>query len=213
VRAARQVIAERGIEHLSLRDVARRLGVSHQAPYKHFESRDHLLAEVIRRCFQHFARYLDERPRHESPEADLASLGQRYLRYAQRHRLEYRLMFGTTWPEPAVHPALVLDAVHAFDILRSVLRRLHEAAPAQRKQVDLDALFIWSTLHGLSSIAQSDVMAHLRLGPGVVAGTPAHVMQRLSLSLRVRKQKFDVRTRDWYDSTQASFGQKGPREP
>jgi AcrR family transcriptional regulator len=41
------IIGERGIEELSLREVARRLGVSHQAPYKHFPSRDHLLAEVV----------------------------------------------------------------------------------------------------------------------------------------------------------------------
>ena len=51
--AAQEIIAERGLENLSLREVARKLGVSHQAPYKHYPSRDHLLAEVMRRCFQH----------------------------------------------------------------------------------------------------------------------------------------------------------------
>jgi hypothetical protein len=60
--AAQEVIAERGVENLSLREVARKLGVSHQAPYKHYPSRDHLLAEVMRRCFQRFAAHLDARP-------------------------------------------------------------------------------------------------------------------------------------------------------
>ena len=55
LKAAREAIAEHGLEQLSLREVARRLGVSHQAPYKHFPSRDHLLAEVIRQCFEDFA--------------------------------------------------------------------------------------------------------------------------------------------------------------
>ena len=63
VRAAREVIAEHGVEQLSLREVARKLGVSHQAPYRHYPSRDHLLAEVMRRCFESFARSLDERQR------------------------------------------------------------------------------------------------------------------------------------------------------
>jgi AcrR family transcriptional regulator len=54
VQAAREVIAERGVENLSMRDVARKLSVSHQAPYRHFESRDHLLAEIMRRCFVDF---------------------------------------------------------------------------------------------------------------------------------------------------------------
>ena len=61
IAAAREAIARHGIESLSLRDVARRLGVSHQAPYKHYPSRDHLLAEVMRCGFQQFARHLDAR--------------------------------------------------------------------------------------------------------------------------------------------------------
>lgn len=187
VRAAHEVIAERGIEQLSLRDVARRLGVSHQAPYKHYPSRDHLLAEVIRRCFEGFARYLDARDAHDDPHADLASLGQRYLAYARKHPLEYRLMFSTPWPEPAVHPDLVRDAVHAFDVLRNVLRRLYGDAAAQRTLVDLDAMFIWSNMHGLASIMQSNVMEHLELAPNVSAHTGEHILRMLSLAMTARR--------------------------
>ena len=46
----------RGPECLSLREVARRLGVPHHWPYKHFPTRDHLLAEIARRAFDHFSR-------------------------------------------------------------------------------------------------------------------------------------------------------------
>ena len=107
MQAAREVIAERGVENLSMRDVARKLSVSHQAPYRHFESRDHLLAEIMRRCFVDFGHHLDQRPRSSDPEADLGAMGQAYLDYAQLKPLEYRLMFGTPWPEPAQHPELV----------------------------------------------------------------------------------------------------------
>jgi len=183
VQAARQVIAERGVEGLSLRDVARRLGVSHQAPYKHYPSRDHLLAEVIRLCFADFATALDARPQHEEPRADLGALGQAYLAYAASHPLEYRLMFGTPWPEPAQHPALVRDAVHALDVLRRVLRRVHGERPAQRAAVDRDAMFIWSTMHGLASISSTPVMAHLALAPGVQRATPAHVLTMIGRAM------------------------------
>lgn len=81
--AAQQVIAERGIENLSLREVARKLGVSHQAPYKHYPSRDHLLSEVMLRCFQGFAQNLDSRDRFDDPEKDLESLGLQCLCYAR----------------------------------------------------------------------------------------------------------------------------------
>ncbi|MCG8692745.1 MAG: TetR/AcrR family transcriptional regulator, partial [Minwuiales bacterium] len=59
VREALAIIDTSGVEELSLREVARRLGVSHQAPYRHFPSRDHILAEIVTRAFESFARYLD----------------------------------------------------------------------------------------------------------------------------------------------------------
>ncbi len=189
VRAAHEVIAERGIESLSLRDVARKLGVSHQAPYRHYPSRDHLLAEVMRRCFEDFARHLDAREHFEEPEADLASLGKQYLGYATAHPLEYRLMFSTPWPEPAEHPALVKDAKHAFDVLRTVLRRVHGATASARAAVDLNAMFIWSTMHGLASITQSNVMEQLALAPKVRSQTVSHAMKMVATALAADPSK------------------------
>lgn len=191
VRAAHEVIAERGVEQLSLREVARRLGVSHQAPYKHYPSRDHLLAEVVRRCFENFAGELDMRERSDDPLTELNSLGRRYLAYAASHPLEYRLMFGTPWPEPADHPDLVRDAVHAFDVLRNVLRRIYGETAAARQQVDLHAMFIWSTMHGLASITQGNVMDCLQLAPKVASQTTAHVMKMAELALQAAAPSTD----------------------
>jgi AcrR family transcriptional regulator len=182
VQAAHEVIAERGVEGLSLRDVARRLGVSHQAPYKHFASRDHLLAEVIRRCFEGFAAHLDRRHPAPDPMADLGSLGRRYLGYASAHPLEYRLMFGTPWPSPAEHPELVKNAVHAFDVLRAVLQRLNGETAAASK-IDLDAIFIWSALHGVASIVRANVMPELKLSRKTRDEAAPYVMQMISRAL------------------------------
>lgn len=182
VRAAREVIAERGIESLSLRDVARKLGVSHQAPYKHYPSRDHLLAEVMGRCFAEFARELDARERSDHPAQDLEALGRSYLQYAAEHPLEYRLMFGTPWPTPAEHPALVRDAVHAFGVLRGVLGRVY-GGQAPVSKVDADALFIWSCMHGLASITQANVMQRLELDPAVAEHSADHVLSMISKAI------------------------------
>jgi AcrR family transcriptional regulator len=181
--AAQDAIAEHGIENLSLRDVARRLGVSHQAPYKHYPSRDHLLAEVMRRCFQRFAAHLDARPRFDHPEEDLESLGQQYLRYAQDRPLEYRLMFSTTWPESAGQAELARDAVHTFDILRAVLRRLHGDTAAMQERVELDALYIWSTMHGLAGVMSGHCIDKLGLKPKVLKQAVRHAMERMGIGL------------------------------
>lgn len=183
VGAAREAIAERGIESLSLRDVARRLGVSHQAPYKHYASRDHLLAEVMRRCFQHFAAALDARPHHDDPHEDLHALGERYLSYARQHPLEYQLMFSTTWPAAAHEAELAEDATHAFDILRQVLRRMHGESAAMRERVELDALYIWSMMHGLTGVLNGDCIGHLQLKRGVLRQAASYAMERMGVGL------------------------------
>jgi AcrR family transcriptional regulator len=181
--AAQEVIAERGIENLSLRDVARKLGVSHQAPYKHYPSRDHLLAEVMRRCFQGFAAHLDARPRFDDPEQDLESLGVQYLTYAQKHPLEYRLMFSTTWPDAAGELDLVRDATHAFDVLRGVLRRMHGDSITMRETVDLDALYIWSTVHGLAGVMNGQCIDKLGIKASVLKRAVGHAMDRMGIGL------------------------------
>jgi len=183
VQAAREVIAEHGVENLSMRDVARTLDISHQAPYRHFESRDHLLAEIMRRCFADFAQHLENRPRTGNPATDLDAMGHAYLSYARNKPLEYRLMFGTPWPEPAQHPSLVQHAVRAFNLLRDSLRAMQGGRPEEHAQADRQAMFIWSTLHGMASITQANVMQHLNLSPGVEHALPCDMMARIGLGL------------------------------
>lgn len=183
VQAAHAVIAEQGVEGLSLRDVARRLGVSHQAPYKHYPSRDHLLAEVIRRCFERFAAALNARVRHAHPLQDMHSLGSDYLRFALGQPLEYRLMFGTPWPSVADHPDLQRDARRAFDVLREALAPMYAGTGASSDKVDADALFVWSSMHGLATILQSNAMQHLTLSPQVLEGAASHVMRMVDVAL------------------------------
>jgi len=183
IAAAREAIARHGIEGLSLREVARRLGVSHQAPYKHYPSRDHLLAEVTRRCFQQFAQHLDARAHFDDPHEDLEALGHQYLSYARQHPLEYRLMFGTPWPASAEHAELLHDSTHAFDILRQVLRRIHGSSAKQRERVDLDAIFVWSAMHGLVGVMNGDCIDRLGLQQELLAQVVQHVLDGVARGL------------------------------
>jgi len=182
VDVAREVIAREGIENLSLRDVARRLGVSHQAPYRHYPSRDHLLAEVMRRCYEQFSHHLDARQRDPDPHLELHALGEQYLSFALSKPLEYRLMFNTPWPQAAEHPALIRDANHAFDILRHVLAKVHQVS-LPNAAVDLDALFVWSTMHGLAGILGANCTHHLALEPAVQQNAVGHVMSLIGRGL------------------------------
>lgn len=179
------IIEREGVEALSLRDVARRLGVSHQAPYRHFPSRDHILAEIVERAFAEFAAHLDARPRGRDAQDDLASMGRAYLGYAAEHPLQYGLMFGTAVPDPAEHPAMMREARHAFSLLREALARAaaERGAPATPEALDRDAMFVWATMHGLAGIRTSCAIDTLGLAPAVLAGASAHALNRIALAL------------------------------
>jgi len=186
LQAAQSAIAEHGVEALSLRDVARRLNVSHQAPYKHFANRDQLLAEIIRRCFERFANRLREALVSDEPRGILKSMGERYLAFALEHPLEYRLMFGTPWPSVADHPDLLRDARAAFDVLRQGLRPLYAGHSDAPVRVDRDAMFVWSTMHGLASILQSNAVAHLGMDDAALDEAARHVMKTIDDLLQTR---------------------------
>ena len=184
VAEAMAIVGEHGVDKLSLREVARRLGVSHGAPYKHFPSRDHLLAEIVRRSFDEFARHLDGRPRSGDVDADMAAMGTAYIEYALAFPLQYRLMFSTTLPNASEHPEMKESANHAFDLLLAALKRKHgdEASPAL---VEQDALFIWSTLHGLAGVLRSDLVGDLKLSPASREASVVHVLGRIGGALSV----------------------------
>ena len=183
VTAAHAVIAEHGVEKLSLRDVARKLNVSHQAPYKHYASRDHLLAEVIRRCFVRFSDALKARDRSADTKQDIHALGISYLQFALQNPLEYRLMFGTPWPEAAAQPDMLADARYSFDVLRQALQPLFPQSTNPPEAVDAAAMFVWSTLHGLASIMQSQTLCGLELHPKFVENAQEQVMTMVDLAL------------------------------
>jgi AcrR family transcriptional regulator len=177
LREALAIIGENGVEALSLREVARRLGVSHQAPYKHFASRDHILADIIARAFEDFAAHLDERPAGGDAAEDGANMGRAYLAYARAHPLQYRLMFGGPVPDPSQHPAMMARAQHAFGLLRASLAG--RRPDADDASVDLDALFVWASVHGIATILQSPSIATLQLPATTLAAAETHVLSRI----------------------------------
>ncbi|TKW79566.1 MAG: TetR/AcrR family transcriptional regulator [Bradyrhizobium icense] len=181
VKEALAIIAKGGIDSLSLRDVARRLGVSHQAPYKHFPSRDHILAEVVGRAYADFAAHLEKRARSDDPYEDLGLLGRAYLDYARKHPLHYQLMFSTPLPDPAQHPDMMNKAEHAFASLREAIAKLPGREPGA--DVELDALYAWSVVHGLASILQTRATQELGIRKATVAEATAHTLRRIGTAL------------------------------
>ena len=185
VAEALTIITSEGVEKLSLREVARRLGVSHQAPYKHFPSREHILAEIVARAFADFGRRLSAHEISDDPDLDMGKMGRAYLDYASSQPLEYRLMFSTPLPDAEQHPGMMKEAKRAFALLCDGLRRKAELKKhhVSDEEITLDALFIWSGLHGLASISSSSAIATLGLDPKLLEASKDRMLRGFGQAL------------------------------
>lgn len=179
------IIEQEGLEQLSLREVARRLNVSHQAPYKHFENRDHIVAEAVAKAFAGFAAHLRARPHSDDPGADLAALGAAYVAYAVRHPAQYRLMFGAPPPDAERYPHVARLAAAPFEILRAAVERLPGRGGAA--EMERDALFAWTAVHGLASFLNTPMATR----PGGTADDlgeiVGHQLRRIGAGLSLRR--------------------------
>ena len=67
-----------------------------------------------------------------------------------------------------------------------VLRRLHGESAASHDRVDLDALYIWSTVHGLAGVMNGNCIDRLNLKPKVLAQAIEHVIMMVELGLSAK---------------------------
>lgn len=154
VRAALELIAEKGPAGFTFADAARWAGVSPAAPYRHFKSREELIADVARRGFELFADALTKAWDEGKPEpvAALNRLGKAYLDFARDMPAYYSAMFEAG-VAPDTDPQLRSAADNAFAVLRAAAERLVATLPAgERPPALMVALHIWSMTHGIASL-------------------------------------------------------------
>ncbi len=154
VRAALELIAEKGPGGFTFADAARWAGVSPAAPYRHYRDRDALLADVARRGFDEFAAVLTKAWDDGRPDvlAGFDRLGKAYLDFAKREPAYYSAMFEAGVPVDA-DPLLREAGDRAFGVLRDAAEKLVALMPAKgRPPALMVALHIWSMSHGIASL-------------------------------------------------------------
>lgn len=148
------MVTEEGAWNFTLREVARRAGVSHAAPYNHFEDRSALLAEVAALGFESLMQTLEAAAsaQRRSARQALAGIAAAYVRFGVEHPAHYRLMFGAELAEKAGYPALQAASDAAFAVLTGVLERGQASGQIRRGAVRDQALAAWSLVHGLTTL-------------------------------------------------------------
>jgi hypothetical protein len=91
-------------------------------------------------------------------------------------------MFGARLPDPDLHPKMMEKGCGAFDQLRAFLARVLDA-PVEAPAVTLEAMFVWSTIHGLATILETEAMAGLGIDEALQQAVTEHVLARIDRGL------------------------------
>ena len=151
VEAALRLITERGLGGFAFAELARAVGVSPAAPYRHFRDREALLAELARRGFEQLTAILEQawnggRP---DPAAAIERCGRAHLAFARRDPASYAAMFDGSTAEADSTLKAAADA--AFAVIRRAADAACAAAPT-RPPALMVALHVWSLCHGVASL-------------------------------------------------------------
>ncbi len=151
---ALELVTERGISEWSLREVARRIGVSHAAPYRHFADQESLLGAVAEKGFEQMGEYLAAALENTSLDSikRLQAIGLAYVQYAIAHPAEYQVMFRYCRQGKDSAENWEQAANKTFMILVNVIQEGQEAGLLRLENPETLAQVAWSLVHGISML-------------------------------------------------------------
>ena len=153
VEAGVEILRGNGPEALTLREVARRAGVSQAAPYRHFKDRRELVAAVAERGFSRLGEAMHRAMESAGGRPGLRHVAEAYVEFGLANPAEYRVMFG---PEVAVTddlPSLRETGRSVLSFVAEGLAGLQKAGLVGPGDPWLMAVATWSTMHGLVTLS------------------------------------------------------------
>jgi AcrR family transcriptional regulator len=152
IRAGLDLLAEAGAPGLSLREVARRAGVSHNAPYRHFADKEAMLAAIAEEGFLQLTSALEEAAlqRPDDPVGQLAETAWAYVRFGVEHPQHFDVMFTSILGERTRYARLQIAESRALGVLVAILAAGQRDGAVRSGQPRQLALAAWALVHGLT---------------------------------------------------------------
>lgn len=144
---ASSVLEESGADAISLRDLARRAGVSHAAPSHHFDGRNGLLSALATDGFEELADAM-ESAMEGAPNTWVKQTGRAYVRFALGHPERYRLMFTTGITSGDCEERLSLESSRAYIALLTAVYGQAPTIEPSEYRLGMGELKAWSIVHG-----------------------------------------------------------------
>jgi AcrR family transcriptional regulator len=156
--AGLELLAERGLDGFTLRELARRAGVSHAAPYHHFADKGALVRAIVAESFQLLGAALGEASAGAGadPLDRVAAMGRSYVEFALDHPQRYRLMFRSELSRSGSSEAATEADAASGGAFAELMRAVQDASDAGELRDGTDAavaaIAAWSSVHGLASL-------------------------------------------------------------
>ncbi len=150
-----RLIDEQGLGGLSFREMARRAGVSHQAPYHHFTNREGILAAIAREGFERLNTRLSEvfeSDRKASAQRTLRDLLRAYMTFAIGNRVYYRVMFRPELVNLKRFPEARAAATRAFQHVVNAVAACHRGMTRSNPRQAEIANALWAAAHGVADL-------------------------------------------------------------
>jgi AcrR family transcriptional regulator len=161
--SALEIIAEMGPQGLTIREVARRAGVSHAAPYRHYADKDELILAVVERGFELLEATMvaARAAAGKDPLDQFAASGDAYIGFALEYPTYYRVMFSGDLLSSTGHESLRHTSSRAFQQMTLDLQSCQQLGVIRAGDASLQAIAIVSTVHGFVSLANDNRLGHL----------------------------------------------------
>lgn len=187
--SATAILTETGRWDFSLREVARRAGVSHAASYRHFADKEALIAAVALTGFEALqARMIAAKGEASDTIEALRSIGKAYIGFGIANPALYRLMFGQALPNiEGLPPAVLAVLTEARAVLKDVILDGARAGtfaidPEDGQDVSVAVVTAWSLVHGFTLLS-IDRAVDREIRPQVIDALAARVTERLIIGL------------------------------
>ena len=174
--AAIAIIELEGAESLSMREVARQAGVSHQAPYHYFSDRSGIFAAISEEGFTGLAQAFRDVHETEMPAAKAGFIA--YLNFAREHVGHFRVMFRNDICGVTTHALTQTAADSAFEELRLMVSRITGPEIDPNKAFTFAAM-LWSLSHGLATLVIDGPLPN-KVPPGTDLGSQIQAVIDLS---------------------------------
>ena len=146
VDAAIAIAADTGPDAISMREVARLAGVSHQAPYHHFGDRAGIFAAISEEGFRFLAESIEA-----STTLGTAAMCEAYVHFALAHKGHFRVMMRNDLCSLENYPSALIQADRAFNALRNEVTVIL-GEDSNEDDANAHTAYMWSVAHGLATL-------------------------------------------------------------